>query len=346
MPRGRGWLARRVRHARARRAALDILPAILDGVADSRRGSTRDQRVNGVGVTRSGLVVVDLTGATGEPALLKLAHDAHLCRNLRRHWRLLRMLRRHAGLDQLKPLLPVPLLTGRHAGWTFVLESRLPGSRPAPTKASRGGGAFGEPLLQLGVGVIGTLHHATLRETRVAERDIERWVSRRTRTAAGLAAERYGAGSEEPLFALAEELRRALLGRSAATSWIHGDYWPGNLLLRADGTISGVVDWDSLRGHELPLHDLLHFAITLRRLTDRRPWGWMVHDLMSLPQASAEEYAALASTYDAAWRPTTRQALGLYWLWGVESNLARHPETTRTAAWIDDNVGSVLRALK
>jgi hypothetical protein len=49
---------------------------------------------------------------------------------------------------------------------------------------------------------------------------------------------------------------------------VHGDYWFGNLLV-ADGTISGVVDWESGASDGWPLRDLVRFALSYSLYLDR-----------------------------------------------------------------------------
>jgi hypothetical protein len=49
---------------------------------------------------------------------------------------------------------------------------------------------------------------------------------------------------------------------------VHGDYWFGNLLV-ADGTISGVVDWEGGASDGWPLRDLVRFALSYSLYLDR-----------------------------------------------------------------------------
>jgi hypothetical protein len=50
-------------------------------------------------------------------------------------------------------------------------------------------------------------------------------------------------------------LRREAVPRTA----VHGDFWPGNILL-ADGRVSGVVDWEAGSVSGEPVRDLVRFA--------------------------------------------------------------------------------------
>ncbi len=56
-------------------------------------------------------------------------------------------------------------------------------------------------------------------------------------------------------------LRGRLAGHQVPRVLVHGDYWPGNLLI-ADGQVRGVVDWENGRPAGLPSHDLARFALS------------------------------------------------------------------------------------
>lgn len=58
----------------------------------------------------------------------------------------------------------------------------------------------------------------------------------------------------------------ANLGRRSA---VHGDFWPGNVLL-SGGRVTGVVDWESGSPEGEPVRDLVRFALMYALYLDRR----------------------------------------------------------------------------
>jgi len=68
----------------------------------------------------------------------------------------------------------------------------------------------------------------------------------------------------EVLLALHDRLDRQHVGRGL----VHGDFWPGNLLMR-DGQVSGVIDWENSRPDGLLIRDLARFAIAYSLYLDR-----------------------------------------------------------------------------
>jgi hypothetical protein len=63
-------------------------------------------------------------------------------------------------------------------------------------------------------------------------------------------------------------LRGRLAGHMVPRGVMHGDFWPGNLLM-ADGRICGVIDWESAQPDGPLVRDLARFAITYSLYLDR-----------------------------------------------------------------------------
>ncbi|MFI9150180.1 phosphotransferase family protein [Streptomyces sp. NPDC053367] len=64
-------------------------------------------------------------------------------------------------------------------------------------------------------------------------------------------------------------LRRRLRAHRAPRTAVHGDFWPGNLLV-GHGRISGVVDWEHARSAGSPLADPARFIVSYCEYLDRR----------------------------------------------------------------------------
>lgn len=63
-------------------------------------------------------------------------------------------------------------------------------------------------------------------------------------------------------------VQRRLRRHRAPTTWVHGDYWPGNLLV-ADGKVTGVVDWERAEPAGGPLRDRVRFVLGYAYYLDR-----------------------------------------------------------------------------
>lgn len=64
------------------------------------------------------------------------------------------------------------------------------------------------------------------------------------------------------------QLAGRLAGSSTPCTVVHGDFWPGNLLVDG-GMITGVVDWEAARFAANPVHDLTRFALAYSLYLDR-----------------------------------------------------------------------------
>ena len=59
-----------------------------------------------------------------------------------------------------------------------------------------------------------------------------------------------------------------LAGRSTPLTFVHGDFWFGNVLV-GDGAVTGCVDWEAACPQGPPLRDLARFAISYALYLDR-----------------------------------------------------------------------------
>jgi aminoglycoside phosphotransferase (APT) family kinase protein len=64
------------------------------------------------------------------------------------------------------------------------------------------------------------------------------------------------------------ELQDRLAGEQAPESVVHGDFWPGNLLIDG-GRVLGVIDWESARLAGTPVRDLARFVTSYSLYLDR-----------------------------------------------------------------------------
>jgi hypothetical protein len=253
-----------------------------------------------------------------------------------------RELRQLETLDGWAALVPEPLATGQLDRRFYVVERALPG------QAGNGALAAAEdpwPSLLAGARAIRRLHQQTGHFVDPTDDYVRRAV-------------------HEPLAKLAPvlespESRRAatrvnrLLTRTLADqgtlwlSWIHGDYWLGNILFSTEtGAVTGIVDWDRAAPAELPLHDCVHLLLHARKVAGQRPLGAVVADFVRHPAWSPDE--ALVAGEMRAGLPVDvlpdQAAVLLAWLRHVGENVRRDPAYLRDRRWVRDNVQAVLEA--
>jgi len=83
-----------------------------------------------------------------------------------------------------------------------------------------------------------------------------------------LAAWRASEPAAEPVIERLADVGRRLRQHRAPTTWVHGDFWPGNLLVEG-GDITGVVDWERSERAGGPLRDRIRFLLGYAYYLDR-----------------------------------------------------------------------------
>jgi hypothetical protein len=277
----------------------------------------RPQRV----LPTSGVLVVltpshVLRVATG-PAWKRLAHQAEVLQHLA-----------STGLsDDMRPLLPQVVATDLTGITRWTLESRVPGTRAPATASPR----LQRDYLRFLVALFRA--DAPLEPVPPLADDAE---------AVGSL---LGAGTATVLRDLAGRLEADLRGLPRGLA--HGDFFPGNILVRG-GRLSGVVDWDTAGARRLPLVDLLHLIASTSGRRGSLWWGPTIVDLL-LPMARRGGSAAMHEYCQAVGIEVTTKGLealvAAYWLGRVRYQLTTYDDRVERPTWLRRNVHQVLAAL-
>jgi aminoglycoside phosphotransferase (APT) family kinase protein len=259
---------------------------------------------------------------------------------LSRETLVLKQLRNYPLPQPLKALLPTRLAAGDIAGHGFTVDEALPGSQHL-------GPNFARDLAA--ISLIGELHQATAQEMTVDHETLEVWLGAPLRTITALLRPIPLPLPRDALNRLVVKVQRDLLGKSVKVSWIHGDFWAGNLLI--DGVsraITGVIDWDLAAFPELPVHDVLQMLLLSRTLARRESLGQIVAGLLNggswtINERKLLETAVWASTDDVA----QSTLLLLYWLRYIAAIGQQQEQYVDHSVliWRLRNVYPVLRAL-
>jgi Ser/Thr protein kinase RdoA (MazF antagonist) len=237
-------------------------------------------------------------------------------------------------------VLPRPVHQGEIDGRYCCIEEALPGE-PGARLLRHGRGA--SELLSASAHGIEGLHSRTAREGRVEDAAIQAWVERPLHRLGQLAKDWHGRAGGLPAAVerLRSELSGSLLGRSVQLSWIHGDYWLGNILASPrSGQVTGIVDWDQAAADQLRLHDLLHLYLYARCLRRGEELGDVVLEALKagVPEAIGVQAERVETWTDGI---SPRASLLLYWLRHVTLfvDLDGHRDNRY---WIRNNIEKVL----
>lgn len=320
--RGAGELPLLMRRRRSRRELKRRLAPALDacGLAPAHAPSML--------TSDSDTVVVALPEAP-EPVVLKIATSAAAASGLDHHAVTVARLCTQLG-PELANLLPRVLRRAVVDGNSVLVETRLPG-----TVASE----LDPRAATTAIEAMRSIHAATARQQVADELLLISWIDkpshdlRRVRHAYGLVADAASVGR------LTGTLREEWLGQELTVSSVHGDFWPGNVLVDVDsGRVSGIVDWENGRGTGLPDVDLVHWWLS----TQPTGLGSAVCDALRDPRRVQDGLADLGITLP---NPQLRieHLVLLAWLWHVSATLTRASRNRLGLVWLTRNVRPVVR---
>lgn len=297
-------------------------------------------RTESIQFTSTALAVVTVGSPdTSKRFIVKVPWTSEGAAGLRRQADVLGTLHLDPRLRDLHPLLPRCVEQGDVDGRYYCIEQALPGVPASAVMARRG---RRDALVTAATRVIADLHVRTREEISIDSSTIDSWVHEPLgRLEAFSAAHGHGAVLLRAVASLRVELEKVLSGRTVHTSWIHGDFWPGNLLAASQQPdVTGVVDWDSASTRQLPLHDLLHLHVFSRRLARGDELGdVVVHAL----HGGIGDAVGVPADRVAAWLDDIpeRPAVLLYWLRHVLLfiDTGGHHDSPR---WLRSNVERVL----
>jgi aminoglycoside phosphotransferase (APT) family kinase protein len=322
--------------------AVRLVPHVLEQLVgpDAKSWSIADARWtdNRVAVVR---VVPE---PESPPIILKLAATVHGSQSLAREKTVLDALREIPALEEWRVRVPAVLGHGGVEKRMWLAETALPGT---PARALLGDPEQRRWLLPAALTAIGQLHAQTAVVRAVESADLDTWIDE---PAARLARLIGGIGRVPVLETLRNDLRSALLGRPLPIGWIHGDFWPGNLLVDSvAGTVTGIVDWDQAGAEQLPLHDILHLALYSRRLAGGGELGEIVRHALRRPDDLERWVAELQPEGPAGEAPgwlaeDHHSTVLLYWLHHVGS-FAEAGGHADSRFWVRHNIEAVLEAL-
>jgi aminoglycoside phosphotransferase (APT) family kinase protein len=275
--------------------------------------------------------------STGRRLVVKFPRTPQAAAVLRRQADVLAALHADPRLQGWSPSPPRILRSGDVEGYSYWVEDALPGYPMSVSTLRRTGRAA---LLDAAVRVIDELHDRTTEPRLVDRAVVDGWVDRPVRRLEKFAVTRHRPqGLLNALDRIRTELTGSLRGRVVPSSWIHGDFWPGNLLA-SNMAVTGVVDWDRADPGQLALHDLLHLHVMSRRLTTGEELGGIVVQAL---RRELHEALGIPADRITGWLDglSERPAVLLYWLRHVSLFIDSegHGDNPR---WLRGNVEAVL----
>lgn len=266
--------------------------------------------------------------------VIKIATSHAASSGLDRHADVVAWLARELGASPCAALLPRVLRRRTYADERVLVETALPGS--AATAAS----GTDSQVTAAALAAIDEIHRCTAVPTILDQAVLRSWVDEPLGDLRRLPA---WAAAPAALDRLAESLYQVLMGRQVTAAAVHGDFWPGNVLVstsEAVPEVTGIVDWENARRIGLPDTDIVHWWLA----GQPEELGAAVRRALATPAWAAAELAALPVKL-----PNPQFAIGdivlLTWLGHVGAGVARATRNHVSPMWLARNVRPVMQRL-
>ena len=270
-----------------------------------------------------------------QPAISGFEHQKKICASLQGDTR----------LGEWRRLLPSLLYEGQFQGKPYWIVERLPGVSAAdvmvdPNKR--------QVVLGSSLGAVERLHQMTAVEAEVDDKLLEKWVINPLQNIRNSTLVYYHRQSRYLLDRLERQLSETLRCQKLTLSWIHGDYWPANILVNSDGSmVTGIVDWDLSQPMSLPSLDLVNLFISTRRIEEGNELGEILAEI--LRQGTWREHEQIfweqAMQVLGGKFPQIREALLIFWLQHLNANLEKKQRHLINPVWAYSNFVQVLNSL-
>jgi len=269
-------------------------------------------------------------------AVVKITSNKQGVADQQRESRIVAALRSDARLGDWTGFVPARIGEGAIDGRRFVIEEAIGG---VEVRSRLSDPASRTKTLSLAAAAIGGLHKRTAETVVVDETILDRWINTR------LAVLAIASQDAQATSRLGDELRTAWFGRNVVVSWIHGDYWPGNVLVGLDcACVTGIIDWERSAPGELPVLDHLYLLIYARMLIERSEVGEVVAAFLGGSPWTADENQLLGEALgpQSVFTGIDRPTLLLFWLRYIALTLTDEAHLAQDWIWVARNVQNVL----
>lgn len=280
-------------------------------------------------VSDSDTLVVAVSGA-GEAMVVKIAISDAASQGLDHHTRSVVDLAAILG-PELSNVVPQTIRHGKFDGHLVVVESKLPGQTVSDMGTN-------DVASCAALERMGRIHEAT-RSTEIVDAELlANWIDEPI----AVIRRSYGMpGAGAKLDRMAEVFHRAWLGREVAIGYVHGDFWPGNVLVGSGSegvSVTGIIDWENACPRGLPDTDLVHWWLT----TQPGQIGDVVRAALEDSNKLQADLARLGARLPNSDLEIEHIVL-LAWIMHISAGLDRATTNKVGLVWIARNVSPIVR---
>lgn len=273
-------------------------------------------------------------------AVVKVARGAYGETSLRRDLAVRTHIHTDPGTASWKHQVARTYWAGECLGRFVVVEERLPGVSLVGLMHDTG-------VLARAVYELSEIRQSTSHRVHADDR-LFTWFQGPASTVSGIL-QRWGdRRGADAVTGWAAETAYALQGSTCQVSLVHGDLWPGNILLH-QGAVAGLIDWDQAAFHDAALHDVLHLTVYPAAQERGLDLGLVIREVLTDRTTKGDLGALLRSRgVEQDCRDVgmaLRDALIWYWLRHI-ARMSREPGHANNPRWVANNVVAVAAAIE
>lgn len=294
-----------------------------------------------------GSAVVIVVGQSGssDQLVIHLSHNPETSRRMELRQSNIARLQKIAKLGEWRQVLPAFLGGGLLGNDPYWVARSIPGT---PASELLLAGAPPARVLEQCAAMISVLHQETSRVMPVNDLHLQNWLGNPMQDIRGISSDRRQrlslATLDRIVAAAADNLRKL----QVPIGWIHGDFWPENILVGSDGKVSGIIDWDQADEQGLPYLDLVNLFLSTRRHFDRRELGAIIVDLLASGDwdPSERQIWQEARTRLGGDAPGLPEMMVIFWIQHMRDHLQKSTSSSSRRIWLSRNHSRVLPVLQ
>lgn len=260
--------------------------------------------------------------------------------------KIMQLLQDKENLGEWRNFLPKILYEGEFEKQSFWVEKCLPGLSGLDAMRNTDDR---QTILLSAIAVIKHLHLKTMKETIVDDALLKKWIRIPLEQIIHSPLVYLYRPSRIILKKLGKELEESLNGKKVITGWIHGDFWPGNILVDPNSNkVIGLVDWEDFE-MDFPLSfDLVNMMVSTRRVGNTNELGAIILALLKEDAWHTNEmliWKEQEEKLGGHYLPL-RESLLLFWLHHISVSLKKSWHYSANPLWIYGNFINLLKYLQ
>ncbi len=248
----------------------------------AKASKLKPARIRITGTSAAVITVMDEKGSSR--FVMKIPFHPQSGKRLARQFETLQtLLERAPSFSSLRAVLPAPIVKLECQGQTVFVESLCPGFDLSLCYKSADNL---QRIFRLGLEFLLNLYRDTNSRPSYRSATWESWLEERESSLDSIIHASYRDRWRKLIGSVRDYFQQA----PPSLVWMHGDFWPGNLLVNEAGDrLTGVVDWAFSDSEGIPLIDLFHLLLYIKTFASGRAFSHLLAERLSARRFDDDE---------------------------------------------------------